>query len=153
MQFAKLRGARVLASASGKDGLALARRLGADMAVDGRHDDIAAAARQFAPEGVDAVLSFAGGPALTRCLDAVRRGGRLAFPNGVEPRPRKRRGIKLIAYDGVSGVREFQRLNQAVKAARLKVPIATVFPLAQAAKAQRRVASGHVLGKVVLRVA
>jgi NADPH-dependent curcumin reductase CurA len=36
VQFAKLRGARVLATASGADGVALVRRLGADAAVDGR---------------------------------------------------------------------------------------------------------------------
>jgi NADPH:quinone reductase-like Zn-dependent oxidoreductase len=36
LQFAKLRGARVLATASGRDGVALVRRLGADLAVDGK---------------------------------------------------------------------------------------------------------------------
>ncbi|HVW08778.1 MAG TPA: NADP-dependent oxidoreductase, partial [Bryobacteraceae bacterium] len=37
LQFAKLRGARVLGVASGADGIELARRLGADAAVDGRN--------------------------------------------------------------------------------------------------------------------
>ncbi|HEX9406136.1 MAG TPA: NADP-dependent oxidoreductase, partial [Thermoanaerobaculia bacterium] len=37
LQFAKLRGARVLATASGSDGLDLVRRLGADSAIDGKH--------------------------------------------------------------------------------------------------------------------
>jgi NADPH:quinone reductase-like Zn-dependent oxidoreductase len=152
VQFAKMRGARVLASASGNDGVALTRRLGADIAVDGRHDDIVARARQFTPGGADAVLAFAGGQALTRCLDALHLGGCLAYPNGVEPAPRKRAGIKVIAYDAVSGVREFHRLNRAVESARLQVPIAAVFPLDQAAKAHKRVAEGHVLGKIVLRV-
>lgn len=151
VQFAKLRGARVLASASGRDGVALVHRLGADMVVDGRRDDIVSAAHEFAPEGVDAVLAFAG-PGLTRCLGALRRGGRVAYPNGVEPSPHKRSGIQVIAYDAVAGVREFQRLNQAVEAARLKVPIAAVLPLAKAAEAHRRLAAGHVLGKLVLRV-
>ena len=61
LQFAKLRGARVLATASGRDGVAFARRLGADEAIDGKRDDVLAAAREFAPEGIDAVLAFAGG--------------------------------------------------------------------------------------------
>ncbi len=99
IQFARLRGARVLATASGEDGLALVRRLGADAVVDGKKDDIRDAAFRFAPDGVDAVLAFAGGPALTRCLDALRRGGRLAYPNGIEPTPRKRRGIRGVAFD------------------------------------------------------
>jgi NADPH:quinone reductase-like Zn-dependent oxidoreductase len=152
VQFAKLRGARVLASASGEDGLALARRLGADEAVDGRREDLAAAARRFAPGGIDAVLALAGGKPLTRCLDALRPGGRIAYPNGIEPAPRKRRGIEVFAYDAVAGVRELQRLNRAVEEAKLEVPIAAAYPLADAAKAHERLAAGHVLGKIVLRI-
>jgi len=152
IQFAKRRGARVLATASGRDGLALVRRLGADAAVDGRREDIAAAARRFAPEGVDAVLAFAGGKPLTQCLDALRRGGRVAYPNGVEPAPKKRRGLRVMSYDGLPGMTEFRRLNRAVEAARLQVPIDSVYRLADAARAHERLAKGHVLGKVVLRI-
>lgn len=152
VQFAKLRGARVLATASGADGVALVRRLGADAAVDGRHEDVLAAARDFAPDGIDAVLALVGGPALTRCLAAVGRGGRLAYPDGIEPAPRKRRGLKIIRYDGTPGVREFERLNRAVEAAKLKVPIAARFSLADARASHERLAAGHVLGKIVLKV-
>ena len=49
VQFAKLRGARLLAIASGKDGVALVHLLGADTSIDGRRDDIRAVAHQFAP--------------------------------------------------------------------------------------------------------
>ncbi len=152
VQFAKLRGARVFATASGEDGVALVRRLGADTAVDGRREDIVAAGHSFAPEGVDAVLALVGGDALERCLEAVRRGGRLAYPNGVEPAPGKRRGIEINAYDAVAGVREFERLNRAVEAAKLRVPIAAIYRLDEAAEAHERLAAGHVLGKIVLRV-
>jgi NADPH:quinone reductase-like Zn-dependent oxidoreductase len=153
LQFAKLRGARVLATASGRDGVALARRLGADAAVDGKREDVLEAARRFAPAGVDAVLAFVGGKSLARCLDALKKGGgRLAYPNGVEPTPRKRLGVKTTAYDGTPGVEEFQRLNRAVEAARLKVPIAKSYPLARAKAAYEFVEKGHVLGKVVLRI-
>jgi NADPH2:quinone reductase len=151
VQFAKLRGARVFATASGRDGIALVRRLGADMAVDGLRGNILEAALQFAPGGVDCVLAFAGNK-LAECLKALKRGGLLAHPNGIEPTPRKRKGLKIIAYDGVAGVREFEKLNRAVEATRLKVPIAAVYPLAQAARAHQRLAAGHVLGKVVLRI-
>jgi NADPH:quinone reductase-like Zn-dependent oxidoreductase len=152
VQFAKLRGAGVLATASGKDGVTFVRRLGADVAVDGRHDDIGAAARSFAPGGVDAVLGLAGGESLEECLKALRSGGRAAYPNGVEPEPRKRPGIEITAYDAIAGYREFEQLNLAVTAARLKVHIAAEYPFAEAAKAHERLAEGHVLGKIVLRV-
>jgi NADPH:quinone reductase len=152
LQFAKMRGARVLATASGRDGLAFVRRLGADAAADGRRDDLRAAALEFAPDGVDAVLALSGGKPLTRLLDAVRRGGRLAYPNGVEPAPRKRRGLSVESYDATPGVREFARLSRAIDAAGLKVPVAASYSLAQAARAHQRLARGHMLGKLVLRV-
>src|SRR5256885_816734 len=41
LQFARLRGAKVLATATGEDGLAFVKQLGADAVVDGRHGDIA----------------------------------------------------------------------------------------------------------------
>lgn len=152
LQFAKLRGAQVIAVASGRDGVDLARRLGADLAIDGRRADPVQAIRDFAPEGADALLAFAGGKALTRCLSALRRGARVAYPNGVEPAPRKRRGIKLKTYDATPGVREFQRLGRAVEAAKLEVPIEREYPLLRAADAHKRLEKGHVLGRLALRV-
>lgn len=152
VQFAKAHGTRVLATASGEDGVKLVRRLGADVAVDGHAENLADAARAFAPDGADALLAFVGGEALTDLLGALRKGGRVAYPNGVEPKPRKRSGIEVIAYDAVPGVREFRRLNRAVKTAALKVPITAVYKLEEARKAHERLAAGHTLGKIVLKI-
>ena len=136
IQFAKkLHGARVFAIASGEDGVALVRRLGADAAVDGRREDVAAAVRGFAPGGADALLALAGGEALERCLNALRTGGRLAYPNGVEPEPTGRPGIETVAYDAVAGVGEFKQLYQAVEDAKLEALIAAAYPLTNAAGA------------------
>jgi NADPH:quinone reductase-like Zn-dependent oxidoreductase len=152
LQFAKHRGARVLATASGSDGVEFVRRLGADDAVDGRRDDILATAKRFAPDGIDAVLAFVGGEELTRCLDALRSGGRVAYPNGIEPEPRKRRGLRIKPYDAEPGAREFERLSRAIEEARPEIPIAEVFTLEDAPKAHERLERGHVLGKIVLRI-
>jgi NADPH:quinone reductase len=152
LQFAKLRGARVLATASGEDGLSFVKQLGADAAVDGRQGDIVAAARALAPGGIDAVLALAGGDALEHCLDALQPRGRLAFPSGVLPEPKARGTITIVRYDAIAGPAEYQRLNQAITASKLRVPIAAEFPLAEAARAHERMRSGHVLGKIVLRV-
>ena len=152
IQFAKLRGARVLAIASGSDGVALARRLGADESLDGRADDLDASLEQFAPDGVDAVLTFVGGKQLTRCLDALKKRGRVAYPSGIEPEPRKRRGIRMASYDAESGVREFERLNAAITESRLEIPIAAVFALEDVARAHERIEQGHVIGRIVLDI-
>jgi NADPH:quinone reductase-like Zn-dependent oxidoreductase len=98
-------------------------------------------------------LSFLGSSeSVLRCLDSLRPGGRLAYPNGVEPAPEKRHGIKIISYDAKAGVREFERLNRAIRKINLQVPIAAEFPLEDAAKADRRISQGHVLGKIILRI-
>jgi NADPH:quinone reductase-like Zn-dependent oxidoreductase len=153
VQFAKHRGTRVLATASGPDGVEFVRRLGADEVIDGRRDDIGAAAKRFAPDGIDAVLAFVGGHELTGCLDALRRGGRVAYPNGIEPEPRKRRGVRIKAYDAEAGQREFERLGREIERAHPEIPIAEVFSLEDAAKAHERLDRGHVLGRIVLRIA
>jgi NADPH:quinone reductase len=152
VQFAKHRGARVLATASGADGVEFIRRLGADEVVDGRRDDIVATAKRFAPDGIDAVLAFVGGKELTRCLDTLRRGGRLAYPNGIEPEPRRRRGLSIKAYDAEVGPRELERLGRVIEEAHPEIPIAEVFRLEDAAKAHQRLERGHLLGKIVLNI-
>jgi NADPH2:quinone reductase len=152
VQFAKLRGARVLATVSGEDEIALVRSLGADAVVDGRHGDIGAAAHEFAPGGIDAVLALAGGEALERCIGTLRKGGRVAYPSGVRPPPPAHAGATLTRYDAIAGPREFARLNAAITQAKLIVPIAAQYPLAEAAEAQRRLEAGHVPGKIVLQI-
>jgi NADPH:quinone reductase-like Zn-dependent oxidoreductase len=152
IQFAKLRGARVLASISAADEAAFVRGLGADAVVDGRHGDVAAAAHAFAPQGLDAVLALAPGEALEQAIDALAKGGRVAYPTGVHPVPKERAGVPIIAYDAIPGPNEYARLTVAIEAAKLKVPIAAEFPLAQAAQAQERLEAGHIAGKIVLSI-
>jgi len=60
--------------------------------------------------------------------------------------------IKLTAYDGVVGRREFKRLVRAVDETQLRVPLAAAYPLAQAAKAHKRLEKGHVIGRIVLQI-
>jgi len=154
VQFAKLRGVKVLATGPNDEGLALLSRLGADIVLNGRTADITIAVKRFAPHGVDAVLGLAGGDALERSIDALRTDGRgrVAYLYGVEPLPKPRLGIRMTLYSFISGTREFELLNNAVEAAKLQVPIAAEFSLADAAEAHERLEAGHLLGKIVLRV-
>ena len=154
VQLAKLRGARVLATASGIEGVALVSRLGADVVIDGRKNDIVAAARQFAPQGVDAVLAFAGGDPLEKCIQGLRKGGKVAYPNGVEPMPKPRDGITLVPYDALFGdqTEQWKQLNAAIEAKPFEVPVAATFSLADAPASHKRVEAGRVPGKVVLKI-
>ena len=152
LQFAARRGAHVIATATGRKATEIVRKLGARKAIDARAREAVDALRQAAPDGVDVVLAFAGGRQLERLLDAVPRGARVVFPNGVEPEPEKRPGVRVRGYDASTGPDEFAQLSRAAQAARLRVPIAGQYPLSQAAAAHRRVAKAHVFGRVVLSV-
>ncbi len=151
VQLAKRMGARVLAVASGKDGVELVRELGADAAVDGKRDDVPRAARDFAPAGLDAALVLVHGEGLDAALGAMRKGGRVAHPNGVEPAPRAPEGVTLLAYDGEPSPDAFERLNRLIAAGPFHVELGRVYPLDDAARAHRELGKHH-LGKVALRM-
>jgi NADPH2:quinone reductase len=152
VQFAKRRGATVVGTATGSDAQRLVRRLGAEAVIDARDPTALTQLEELAPRGLAAVLALAGGNALEGCIDLVRDGGRVAYPDGVEPPPRQRRNIEVIEYDAVPGPREFTKLAQAVVDAHLRVPIPAAFPLERASDAHQRVEQGHVLGRVGLRI-
>jgi len=153
VQFAKSRGATVIATASGVKARRFIVGLGADATFDARAADASKRLAALAPEGIDAVIAFAGGDVLDKCLDLVKPNGRVAFPYGVEPEPRKaRRRIKVSAYDADASPRSFAKLARAVEKAKLNVAIAATYPLAHAARAHERLARGGVLGRIVLRM-
>jgi NADPH:quinone reductase-like Zn-dependent oxidoreductase len=150
VQLANHIGAHVLAVASGPDGVAMVKRLGPEAVVDGHKHDVLAAARQFAPGGVDAALVTAGGDVTNQALKAIRDGGRVAYPNGVQPEPKVRPTVTCQSYDGMPDPEAIERLNHLIESGPFQVHIAHTFPLVQAADAQRALAN-HYLGKLILR--
>ena len=150
VQLAKRMGARVFAVASGDDGVELAQSLGAEATVNGRKDDVVAAARKFAPDGLDAALLTAGGPVAEKALTAMREGGRVAYPSGVEPEPAGQSGLTILSYDGLPSARTIEKLNRLIESGPFEVHVARVFPLDQAAEAHRALDT-HYLGKLALR--
>jgi NADPH:quinone reductase-like Zn-dependent oxidoreductase len=151
VQLAKRIGAEVLAVASGADGVELVLRLGADAAIDGRSDDVAQAAGAFAPEGLDAALVLTAGKGLPAALRAVKPGGRVAYPNGVDPEPQVPDGIESHAYDGTPGPDVFDRLNRLIGSERFHVELGRVYRLEDAEVAHREIEKHH-LGKLAFRV-
>ena len=152
VQIAKRSGATVLATASGRAAARVVRRQGADRVADARGDEAVDRLRRASPNGLDAVLALAGGEELERCLDLLRRGGRVVYPNGIEPEPKRRPGITISSFDAVADPRQFRRFRQYAGDRRMQVPVAGVYPLSQAARAHRRLAEGHIIGRIVLRV-
>ena len=151
LQLAKRLGAKVFAIASGNDGVQLAKKLGADSAVDGRGPNVLDAAKQFAPEGLDAALVTAGGEETDEALLAIRHGGRIAYPHGVRPEPNAPDGVAVEAYDGENNPGLIDRLNALIDSGPFEVHVDRTFPLEDAGKAHKALTEHH-LGKIALRI-
>ena len=152
VQFARQRGAHVIATASGAAPARLVRKLGAHRVIDARRPESTDQLRKFAPDGLDGALALAGGDELERCLDFMRPKGRVVHPNGIEPVPKERRTFRVRAFDAIASPREFDKLNRHLGNGRIRVPIAAIYPLGKAAQAHRRLDREHPLGRMVLRV-
>ncbi|RKS71009.1 NADPH:quinone reductase-like Zn-dependent oxidoreductase [Actinomadura pelletieri DSM 43383] len=149
VQLARHSGIRVLAVASGDDGVALARRLGADAVIDGRKVDVLAAAAEFAPDGLDGAFITAGGEVAERALRAVKDSGRIAWPNGVDPAPSTTPAAKVFHNDGDRTATD--RLNAIIEASSFEVHLARTFPLERIADAHRAL-NEHYVGKMVIKI-
>ena len=80
----------------------------------------------------------------------MRDGGRVAYPNGVEPEPRARPGVTVRNYDGMPDPKAIEKLNRLIQAGPFHVHVARAFPLSQAVEAHRALHE-HYLGKLALR--
>ncbi len=150
VQLGKRLGAQVFAIASGEDGVTLARRLGADAAVDGHNGDVVASAHDFAPNGFDAALVTVAGEAPEKALTAMREGGRVAYPwLNQRPPPKAPTGVRLLGYNGSLDPALVAKLNRLVGSGPFEVHLGGTFALDQAAQAYQAVRSHH-LGRLAL---
>ena len=152
VQLAKRMGARVLAVASGPDGVEFVQQLGADAAIDGRSADVAERARAFAPGGFDSALILANSDTLAKLPELLKPSGVLAHPNGVEPVPSAPPGVRVTAYDAELGREVFDRINALIGAEPFTVKLWRVYELHDVQRAHAEVKQHH-LGKSALRVA
>ncbi|MDX2141633.1 MAG: NADP-dependent oxidoreductase [Chloroflexota bacterium] len=151
VQLAKSMGAHIFAVASGADGVALAAQVGADRVVDGRTVDVLSALKAFAPDGLDAALLTAGGEAAEQALAGIRPGGRIAFPNGIQPVPTEGAARQLMPYNGAPDGDIVRRFDRMVKNAKIIPHLAAIFPLEHAQDAHRML-DQHYVGRLALRV-
>lgn len=151
VQLAKRLGLRVFAVASGDDGVALVQQLGADAVAEGHSKSLLRELREFAPDGFDGAIVFAGANGWKRELGHVVRGGNVAWPNGVEPVPKVPRGVHRKPYDGEESRAAFDRLNELASSGPFHVELSKTYSLDDAARALRDVQKHHV-GKLAIRL-
>jgi len=159
LQFAKMAGARVIATSSSEQKLERLRAMGADAAVNYRtNPDWDRAAREFTGGvGVDHVIEVGGAGTLPVSLKAVRRGGHIALigvlsgAGEVDPRFIFLKQVKIQGIY-VGSRQMFEDMNRALEASALRPVVDRVFGFDEAPKALGYLESGAHFGKVCIRV-
>jgi NADPH:quinone reductase len=165
VQLAKRAGARVIALASSEEKRDLARRLGADAAVDSRAPDLREAILETNDrEPVDVVLEMTGGETFEACLRALAPLGRLVI-FGIASREQNQvsTGHLLRHSRAVIGfwlmhlipqralvAETIADLHRAVAAGELEVVIGDTYPLSEARRAHEDNAARRSHGKLLL---
>jgi NADPH:quinone reductase-like Zn-dependent oxidoreductase len=159
LQLAVRFGARVIAVSGSDEKLARAKELGAEHGINRKNADFAQEARPLTGKrGVDVVLDCAGGDGWVRSLAALARGGRLVTCGalaGAQPRTNVRRIFwnNLSVFGSTLGSRqEFRQVLNFIEHTGTKPSLDQIFPLKEAAAAQRRLENGEQFGKIVLAI-
>jgi NADPH2:quinone reductase len=156
VQLARAAGADVVAAAGGARKLAVARELGASVAIDYREPDWTASAG-----AVDVVFDGVGGATGRAAFELLERGGRmLSFGlasgewAGVPDAVAEARGVTLLRpRSSPEQMREFTAHALAEAAAgRLRPVIGQRFPLERAADAHAAIEARATIGKTLLEV-
>jgi NADPH:quinone reductase-like Zn-dependent oxidoreductase len=159
VQFAKLFGARVIATSSSDEKLERIRQMGADDVINyrDREDWDKAVVELTNGRGVDHVVEVGGTGTLPRSVKAARVGGHIALIGALDtagefnPIPIF---MKALRVQGIFiGSRAmFEEMNVTIENHKLRPVIDHTFDLDEAAKALRFMESGSHFSKIVVRI-
>ena len=168
VQMAKILGARVITTAGSDEKAAACRDLGADLAINYKTQDVTAAIKEFAPDGVNVWWETLREPDFDQTIALLALRGRMIIMAGRDARPAFPVGpfyVKDCSLHGLAmfnaGAREQRTaanaINRWLAEGKLRARIDRVLPLAQAAEAHRLQEestiqkSGALAGKIVLK--
>jgi NADPH:quinone reductase-like Zn-dependent oxidoreductase len=157
IQIAKLRGARVIATASSDDKLVRARQLGADETINHKTQDLVAEVKRLTGKrGVDIVFEHVGAQLWPQVILAACKGGRVVtcgatsgYDAHVDLRHVFFRQVEILGSTMAPKGDLFTLLQLAAEG-RLKPVVDRVMPLWQAQEAHRILESRAFFGKIVL---
>lgn len=147
VQFARQAGARVIGTAS-KENVDRVRALGTHRVVDYKSERIEDAAAD-----VDLCLDLVGGEFQSRALALVKSGGRfVSTVRSPDQEKAKGRNVHALMFRMKPEADQLRSISRMVDAGHLRVDVAKVLPLEQAAQAEELNRKQEVDGKIVLRV-
>jgi NADPH:quinone reductase-like Zn-dependent oxidoreductase len=157
IQFAKAAGATVLSTSSSDKKLAMAKKLGADHLINYKTtpDWDVEVLRSTGGLGVDHVIEVGGGGTINKVVASVTVGGQIhmigALSDG-ELNPAYLIFCKTVRGLMVGSRSDFEAMNRAVAAHKIKPAVDRVFNFEAAGDAYRHLNSGAHFGKVVIRI-
>jgi NADPH:quinone reductase-like Zn-dependent oxidoreductase len=159
LQFARIAGARVIATSGSDAKLSRALKLGASDGINYKTTvDWDKRARELtAGKGVDHVIEVGGPGTLPKSLRAVRMGGSIALIGILTGAGDVNLLPILMKHVRVQGIfvgsrSMFEAMNRAIEASHLQPVIDRVFPFEEAVAAFEHLESGAHFGKVVIQV-
>ena len=158
LQFARLHGARVIATSGSPAKAERLKKMGAEHVVDygATPDWDAEVLKLTGNRGADIVVEVGGAGTLPRSFLAARLGGTISVIGlltgagaMVDPMPILRRNLKVQGlYVGSTAM--FEAMNRAIEAGGLKPVIDKVFPFTEAKEAYKHLKSQKHFGKIVI---
>ena len=146
VQFAKMRGAHVLGTASASN-LDFIRSLGAEEAIDYN-----AAPFETVVRDLDVVIDTVGGDLPERSLRVIRRGGLLVSAAArMAPDFGKDQGVRTPEL-GRPGPEKLAQINQLLESKQIRPAVGKVFALSEAKQAHELSQTGHGRGRIILRI-
>jgi len=155
-EIARAIGACTIVTSGSDEKLERAREWGADVTVNHRTGDVAAAAKEIG--GADVVVETVGEATWMSSLAAVKPGGRVTVcgaTSGPNPPAQLHRfwWKQLTIYGSTMGTRDdFLGAYELVRSGRARVHVDSVFPLSETRAAHERMEAGEQLGKIVLAI-
>lgn len=147
VQLARWKKARVICTASERN-VSFLKGLGADEVIDYqkvKFDEVL--------KDIDVVLDLMGGETQERSWEVLRKNGILVSAVGLSsPEKGAKMGIRSEAFIAHRDSGQLSRIAALIDSGDIKPVIAAIMPLEEAAKAHEILQSGHVRGKIVLKV-
>lgn len=168
VQMAKAAGARVITTAGSDEKVAACRRLGADLAVNYKTQDVHAAIKAFTPNGVDVWWETLREPDFERTVPLLAMRGRMVLMAGRDAKPAFPVGAfytkdcSLFGFAMFNSSAEEQQaaatdINRWMVEGKLQAQIDRVLPLSETTAAHRLQEestihkSGALAGKIILK--
>lgn len=147
VQLAKWKGAKVFGTASARNADFL-KSLGVDRVIDYRmqlFEDVV--------QDADVVLDTQAGDTQQRSYQVLKKGGILISTLGIEdPDLAEKYGVRATGFLAQPNGGELRQIARLVDEGKIRPEVTRVLPLKDAAKAHELSETGHVRGKIVLKV-